>query len=101
VSWTPVLIASFGCLALKVFGAFIPARFVGGDRTQIFISFLPVALLSSLIVSSTIAKAHPYSTDARSLGVAAAALALWRKLSFLPVLIIATSVAAVAHIWWR
>ena len=101
MNWAPVVIASVGCLLLKLVGTFANSRFVDLPVVQKYVPYLPVTLLTSLTVSNTISPGQPWHTDARIVGVAAGLVALWRKLPFLAVLLIAAAVAAVAHLWWH
>ncbi len=101
MSWTPVIIASVGCLLLKMLGTFAQTRFVELPVVQKYVPYLPVTLLTSLTISNTLSPGRPWHTDARIVGVAAGIVALWRKLPFLAVLLIAAAVAALAHVWWH
>ena len=50
MSWTVILVGSFGCYLLKLVGTFVPARLLAGPRVQTFSKLLPVALLVGLVI---------------------------------------------------
>jgi hypothetical protein len=58
---------------------------------------LPIPLLAALVVTSTLATGEEWSFDARIVGLVAAALALWRRLPFVVVVVIAGAATAVAR----
>ena len=84
--WTAVLAASFACLALKVLGYAIPARWFGSARAERSIDLLTVALLAALVAVQTLG-AGPQ--------IVAAAGLLMLRAPFLIVVIAAALVAAV------
>ncbi len=101
MSWAPILVACIGCLALKLLGTFMPIRLVDHPVVQRYVPYLPVALLTSLTMSSTLSPGRPWHTDSRVVGVVVGAVALWRKWPFLAVLLLAAASAGVAHVWWH
>lgn len=58
-------------------------------RASRLIALLPVPLLAALIVTSTVAADESLVFDARLVGVGVAALALWRRLPFVVVVVLA------------
>jgi hypothetical protein len=77
-----------GPLALA--GRPVPARLAR------LVALLPVPLLAALIVTSSVAGDRAWVFDARLVGLGAAAVALWRKLPFIVVVVLAgTATAAV------
>ena len=58
------------------------------------VSLLPAALFSALIVVTTLEKAGEPILDARLAGVAAAAVAAWRRESMMVVVLVAMAVTA-------
>ena len=85
---------SLGTYALKAAGPLLlggrtmPAGF---DRVA---QLLPAALLASLVVVSTIADGRSLVLDARAVGVVVAGLALWRRLPFVVVVLVAVAATA-------
>lgn len=85
---------SFGTYVLKAAGPLL----LGGRRLPPSVdrlaARLPAALLAALVVVSTVGGDRALVVDARLAGVAAAALALWRRLPFLVVVLVAVAVTA-------
>jgi branched-subunit amino acid transport protein len=61
-------------------------------------ALLPAALLAALVVVSTVDGARRLQVDARLVGVAAAAIALWRKATFIVVVVIAAATTALVRL---
>ena len=95
MTWVAVLVASLGCLLLKVAGWSVPARFLEGDRLRRTTVLLPVALLAGLVVVQTFGSGRHLLLDARSAGLAVAAVALLLRAPFLVVVVAAAATAAV------
>jgi hypothetical protein len=89
--WLPILIASGGCLALKLAGLSIPARFLEDSRA---IAVLPVALLAALVGIQTFASGDSLVFDARVAGLAAALVAVRLRAPFLVVVAAAAATTA-------
>jgi branched-subunit amino acid transport protein len=58
------------------------------------VAVLPIPLLAALVVTSTLANGEEWAFDARIAGLAAAGVALWRRLPFVVVVIIAGAATA-------
>lgn len=88
---------SVGTYVLKAAGPLL----LGGRRLPPSVdrlaAQLPAALLAALIVVNTVGGDRALVVDARLAGVAAAALALWRRLPFFVVVLIAVAVTAAAR----
>ena len=93
-----ILLLAAGTYCLKALG---PIYF--GNSRQLPIKFqevallLPTPLLAALVVTSAFSETSSLVFDARVAGLLAAAIALWKKLPFFIVVII----AAVATALWR
>lgn len=98
MTWVAVLVASLGCLLLKVAGWSVPARFLEGDRLRRTTVLLPVALLAGLVVVQTFGSGRHLLLDARSAGLAVAAVALLLRAPFLVVVVAAAATAAVLRV---
>ena len=98
MTWVAVLVASLGCLLLKVAGWSVPARFLEGDRLRRTTVLLPVALLAGLVVVQTFGSGRHLILDARSAGLAVAAVALLLRAPFLVVVVAAAATAAVLRV---
>jgi len=97
VSWLAVLALGAGSYLCKVVGLVV----VGGRplpvRLRACLTLIPAALLSALIVANTVTLGQELVIDARLPGVAAAAVAAWRRLPFPAVIAIGAGVTAVVR----
>lgn len=76
MTWLAVALTCAGCYLLKVAGLLVPERVLEGRRTAPAVRYLPIALLTSLVVTQTFATRSGLVVDARAAGLAAAALTL-------------------------
>lgn len=95
--WLTVLIASFGCLGLKLAGFVIPARFLESPVARRLLEALPVTLLSALIAVSTFATGNHLLLDSRAAGLGVALVLVAIRAPFLVVVIGACATAAAVH----
>ena len=93
---TLVVLASV-TYALKAAGPLALAGRTLPSRVSRLVSLLPVPLLAALIVTSTVANDETWTLDARLVGLAAAAVALWRRLPFVAVVLVAGGATAAAR----
>jgi branched-subunit amino acid transport protein len=102
MSWPAIVflvIGSFGC---KWFGVAVLGRLGGTDaivgrRLGWFpatAALIPPAIFAALVVVQTLEYDGALQVDARAAGVAAGAVAVWRKAPFLLVVIVAMAVTA-------
>ena len=94
--WTVVIALGLGTYLLKAAGPLL----VGGRRLPPLVERVadvaPAALLAALVATSVASDASRLVLDARLLGLLVAAVALWRRLPFvLVVLLAAVATAAV------
>jgi hypothetical protein len=94
MSWTALLIASGACYLLKVSGLSVPARVLANPKVQLMAAALPVALLSALIALQTWTSGKSLVVDARTGGVAVAAVAVLLRAPFIVVVALAALTAA-------
>lgn len=93
-AWLVVLACGVGTFALKAAGpALLGGRELPARATRV-LALLAPTLLAALIVTQAFAGDRALVLDARAAGVAAAAVALWRRAPLLVVLVIAAAVAA-------
>ena len=97
--WTALLLACAAAFATKLAGYAVPARWLRSPRMLRAAGALTVALLASLTVMNTLAQGQVVVFDARLAALAVAALALWRQLPFLLVVVLGALAAAVVR-WW-
>jgi branched-subunit amino acid transport protein len=95
--WLVVGVVGVGTMAIKAVGPVLlggrqlPARLSG------VIELLAPALLGALIAVQTFGAGQALAVDERVLGVAAAAIAIWRKAPLLVVVVLAAVVTALAR----
>lgn len=72
-------------------GRELPRRLAG------VVALLAPALLAALVITQALASGHDLVIDARLFGLAAAAIALWRKAPMLVVVVVAAAATAIAR----
>jgi branched-subunit amino acid transport protein AzlD len=87
-----LLVLATGTYALKAAGPLL----LGGDRqlpasVERLALLLPAPLLAALVVTSTVVTDRAWVVDARLVGMAVAAIALWRRQPFVVVVIAAAA----------
>jgi branched-subunit amino acid transport protein AzlD len=92
--WVTVLVASLGCLALKLLGFLVPQEVLDRPYVRRVAALIPVAMLSGLIVVQAFGDGQALTIDARAVGLAAAAVALVLRAPFLVVVLVAMAAAA-------
>jgi len=94
VTWTFVFALAATAYAFKVLGLVLV-----GDRQlppvlDRCLALIPAALIAAIVVKDTFSVGQHLQLDARAVGVAAAAVAAWRKAPLIAVIIIGTAVTA-------
>jgi branched-subunit amino acid transport protein len=94
VSWTLVL-----CLAAAAYFFKFMGLVVVGDRSLPpvlgrCLALIPPAMLAAIVMHDTFALGRSLVVDARAAGVAAAALAAWRRAPLIAVILIGAGVTA-------
>ena len=89
-------------LAVGTYGFKSAGPLVLGQRelpwsVRSFVDLLPAALLAALTAVSTVGDGQSLVLDARLVGLAAAAIALWRRAPFVVVVIAAAAATALAR----
>jgi branched-subunit amino acid transport protein len=89
-----LIVMTLGTFALKSAGPLVL-----GDRAlpvgmQHVIALLPAALLAALAVVSTVSDGSEIAVDARLVGLLVAGVALWRRLPFVVVIVVASAATA-------
>ena len=97
-AWATILLLKAATYALKSFGPIV----LGGDRSlpprlTRLADELPAPLLAALVAISTFTGETAWTLDARIIGLGAAAFALWKRLPFVVVVIIAAVATALAR----
>jgi branched-subunit amino acid transport protein len=97
--WVLVIGTIVGCYLLKLIGYFVPERVLSDPRIRRLVELLPVALLAALVVVEAIGDGQRIVLDGpRLAGFAVGALAVWRRMPFLVVVIAAAAVAALLRL---
>jgi len=97
MTWTLVLALAAGAYACKVAGLVV----IGSRRLPPVITrclaLVPAALISALIVKDTFSSGTELVLDARAAGLAAAAIAIWRRAPLIVVIVLAAAVTALVR----
>lgn len=99
-TWVTVPLACALADGLKLSGYLIPARLLAGTRTSRVTGYLPIALLSGLVVVRTVVAQGHLVLDARAAGLGVAAAALLLRAPFLVVVVLAAVTALLRHLGW-
>ena len=97
MSWATIFVIAGGAYLLKVSGLVLLRGWQPPTLVQRCLDLLPAALIAALIVVNTVVTDRHLVVDARLVGVSAAAVAAWRKLSFPAVVIIGAAVTALVR----
>lgn len=97
--WIVVLVTSVLCLAIKLFGHYVPGRWLANARLQRINALIPIALLSALVIAEGVVTKTHVVIDHRLAGLGVALAALFAKAPF-PVVVLAAAVtsAVVYHL---
>jgi len=97
--WLAIIIAAVGCYLLKLAGVSLPESVLNHPKVQRVAQFLPIAMLSALVVVELCDGGGRYSLDWRTLaGVAAGVIALLLRRGFLVVFLVAIGVTALLRL---
>jgi uncharacterized membrane protein len=97
--WVLVLGTVVGCYAFKLAGYLVPARVLDAPRMRRLVELLPVALLAALVVVEAIADGRHITVDGpRLAGLAVGAVAVWRRLPFMVIVVLAAAAAALLRL---
>lgn len=92
--WIAIGVTAVSCYAVKLAGLLVPAGVLERPLVKRLATLLPVALLAALTAQQTFADGRVLVFDARTAGVAAAAVALFLRAPFLLVVAAAVLVTA-------
>ena len=96
--WVTVAVLSLATAALKIAGPLALGGRPLPARALTIVELLASALLAALVVVETFGKGRSLTLDARALGVAFAAVALWRRAPMTVVVLGAAAVTAIARL---
>jgi branched-subunit amino acid transport protein len=93
-----LIVMTLGTFALKSAGPLVLGDRALPLRLQQVVDLLPAALLAALTVVSTVGDGRAIVLDARLVGLVVAGIALWRKLPFVVVVVLASAATALVRI---
>jgi branched chain amino acid efflux pump len=96
-TWLVVGLVGAGTIAIKAIGPVLLGGRPLPERLSSVIELLAPALLGALVAVQTFGNGQALAVDERVLGVAVAAIAIWRKAPLLLVVILATVTTAFAR----
>ena len=104
MSWTVTVVLVVGAYGFKALGVLGLGR-VAGDagagtataRFEPLTALIPAALFAALVAVQTVADGEALVFDARLWGVAAGAVAVWRRAPFVVVVLVAMAVTALVR----
>jgi branched-subunit amino acid transport protein len=96
-TWLVVGLVGAGTIAIKAIGPVLLGGRPLPERLSRVIELLAPALLGALVAVQTFGNGQALAVDERVLGVAVAAIAIWRKAPLLLVVILATITTALAR----
>ncbi len=96
--WTIIIVASIGCLALKLSGYLVPPSFMEKPRPSRVANLLTVALLAALVATQTFAAGSQVVLDARVPALLVAAVLFALRVPFILVIIAAAATAALLRL---
>jgi hypothetical protein len=95
--WLVVGIGSLVCFLVKYVGHIIPGAWLSNPRLQRINALIPISLLSALVVTEGLAVKTHLAIDHRLVGVAVAIAALFAKLPFPVVVLLAAGSSALVY----
>jgi branched-subunit amino acid transport protein len=97
-SWLVVVLVGAGTVAIKAAGPVLLGGRPLPTRLTRVVELLAPAVLAALVAVQTFGEGQSLVVDERLLGVAAAAVALWRKAPLLVVVVVAAATTAIARL---
>jgi branched-subunit amino acid transport protein len=94
MTWTLVFVLAAAAYSFKVIGLIVIGRSQLPGPLERCLALIPAALIAALVVNETFADGQDLVIDARAAGVAAAALAAWRRATIIVVIVIGAAVTA-------
>lgn len=96
-TWLVVALVGAGTIAIKAAGPVLLGGRPLPERLTGVVELLAPAVLGALVAVQTFGAGQSLVVDERLIGVAAAALALWRKAPLLIVVVVAAAATALAR----
>lgn len=93
-TWWGIVLAAAGCYALKLAGLSVPERVLAHPLTVRVSDLIPLGLLGALVAVQVLADGSRVVIDARLAALGVAAVLLWLRVPFLPMVVLAALTAA-------
>jgi branched-subunit amino acid transport protein len=97
MSWAAIAVLAACAYGFKFLGLVVVGQRPMPARLARCLALLPAALLPALVVVNTVSNGRALVIDARLPGVAAAAVAVWRKAPFPVVIVVGAAVTAIVR----
>lgn len=97
MSWTTIVVMALGAYGFKALGLFAVSRVTMPGPVAGLVQFIPAALFCGIVVSQTLGDGSAEIVATRFVGVAAGAVAVWRRASLPVVIVVSAAVAALAR----
>lgn len=97
-AWLVVLAVGFGTVVIKAAGPVLLGGRALPARIQGVVALLAPALLAALVATAGVASGRALVIDARLVGLAVAAVAIWLRAPILLVVVLAAAGAALARL---
>jgi branched-subunit amino acid transport protein len=98
MTWLAIAALAAGTYALRLAGPLLRSRLRLPPAVQTYLSHSAVALLAALIATAALFAGSEFAGWARPAGVLAGAVAAWRKLPFVVVVIVAAVTTALLRL---
>jgi branched-subunit amino acid transport protein len=98
MSWWAIGVLAAGAYGAKVVGLVVGSRVPFLARMDRLLAVLPIAVLAAVAIVLTFDGGRRLTLDARAAGVAAGAIAAWRRAPFVVVVVTAACVAALIRL---
>lgn len=93
--WIVVIVSSLIAFVLKLTGYVIPEKYLEKPSIKSITNYVPIVMLSALVIAQTFSKGQAIVFDARLLGLFIAFILLLLRAPFIVVVIAAAFVSAV------
>ena len=96
--WAGVLLTAAGCYALKLAGLSVPERLLDHPLVRRATVLIPAGLLGALVAVQAVGTDRAVVVDARLAALGVAAVLLWLRVPFLPMVVAAAATAALLRL---
>ncbi|HEY8372400.1 MAG TPA: AzlD domain-containing protein [Pseudonocardiaceae bacterium] len=93
-----VLVLAAGTFALRIAGPLLRDRITVSERMQRIITIAATTLLAALVATQALTEAGGFAGWARPAGVLVGAVAAWRRLPFVVVVVLAAATTALLRL---